>query len=86
MSAHDDKLVMMVNQIAAFFAPQGEARAVPQIAAHINSFWDPRMRARIRARLISGGTGLDTLARAAVATLPGSTEVSEVAASDGSDG
>jgi formate dehydrogenase subunit delta len=86
MARHDDKLVLMANQIAAFFAVQGEVRAVPQIAAHINSFWDPRMRAQIRAYLTRGGTGLHTLARAAVATLQGSTEVSEVAATDGSDG
>ncbi len=85
MSSHDEKLVMMANQIAAFFAPQGEARAIPQIAAHINSFWDPRMRARIRAYLLSGGTGLDALARAALA-LQRSADVSEVAATDGSDG
>ena len=39
-----DKLVMMANQIAAFFAAQGEARAVPQIADHVEKFWDPRMR------------------------------------------
>lgn len=81
-----EKLVMMANQIAAFFAAQGEARAVPQIAAHIKSFWDPRMRTHIRAYVASGGTGLSTLARAAIATLEKSTEVSPVAATDGSDG
>jgi formate dehydrogenase subunit delta len=64
-----EKLVMMANQIAAFFAAQGEARAVPQIAKHIKSFWDPRMRAGIRAHVADGGTGLNKLARAAVETL-----------------
>ena len=81
----DDKLVMMANQIAQFFAAQGEVRAVPQIAAHINSFWDPRMRTRIRSYLARGGAGLDALARTAVATLQVTTEVSAVAATDGSD-
>jgi len=40
----DEKLVMMANQIAAFFAAQGEERAVPAIADHIRKFWDPEMR------------------------------------------
>ena len=39
-----EKLVGQANQIAAFFAPQGEARAVPAIADHIKKFWDPGMR------------------------------------------
>ena len=42
---------MMANQIAAFFAAQGEERAVPQIADHINKFWDPRMRKEISAHV-----------------------------------
>jgi len=67
-----DKLVMMANQIAKFFAPQGRDRAVPQIADHIRQFWDPRMRREIDAHLARGGEGLDPLARAAVATLASS--------------
>jgi formate dehydrogenase subunit delta len=42
----DDKLIYMANQIADFFAAQGEARAVPGIANHINQFWTPHMRAQ----------------------------------------
>ena len=76
---------MMANQIAQFFAAQGEVRAVPQIAAHINSFWDPRMRAHMRVHLTSGGAGLSALARAALARLESTTEVSPVAATNGSD-
>ena len=64
-----EKLVMMANQIAAFFAAQGEARAVPQIAKHIKSFWDPRMRREITAHVASSGAGLDPLARAAIESL-----------------
>jgi formate dehydrogenase subunit delta len=64
-----DKLVMMANQIAAFFAAQGEARAVPQIADHIEKFWDPRMRRTILAHVAAGGAGLDPLAKAAIAGL-----------------
>lgn len=64
-----DKLVVMANQIAKFFAAQGDARAVPQIAAHIEQFWDPRMRSNIFAHLGQGGTGLDPLAMAALISL-----------------
>jgi formate dehydrogenase subunit delta len=72
-----DKLVMQANQIAAFFAAQGEERAIPQIAAHIAQFWDPRMRALMRSHLASGGAGLQPLTRAALDSLDG------VPASDG---
>jgi formate dehydrogenase subunit delta len=64
-----DKLVMMANQIAAFFLAQGEARAVPQIAKHIEDFWDPRMRQTILAHVAAGGAGLDPLALVALKTL-----------------
>jgi len=64
-----EKLVMMANQIAAFFAAQGEARAVPQIADHIDKFWDPRMRRQLLAYVAAGGTSLSPLALAAVARM-----------------
>ena len=64
-----DKLVMMANQIAKFFAAQGEARAVPQIADHIEKFWDPRMRKEIALHVAQGGSGLDPLALAAIKQL-----------------
>jgi len=64
-----EKLVMMANQIAAFFAVQGEERAVPQIAGHIQKFWDPRMRNAIAAHVAASGAGLNPLARAALETL-----------------
>ena len=40
----DERLIYMANQIAAFFAAQGETRAVAGIADHIEKFWTPRMR------------------------------------------
>jgi formate dehydrogenase subunit delta len=64
-----DKLVMMANQIAKFFASQGEARALPQVADHIAKFWDPRMRREIAAHVAQGGAGLDPLALAAIQML-----------------
>ena len=81
----EEKLVMMANQIASFFSAQGEIRAVPQIAAHINSFWDPRMRTGIRTYLFNGGAGLSPLARTAVATLGVTREVPPAVATDGCD-
>jgi formate dehydrogenase subunit delta len=62
-----EKLVVMANQIARFFAAQGEARALPQIADHIRQFWDPRMRRAIAAHIAEGGAGLDPLAKMALA-------------------
>ena len=64
-----EKLVMMANQIATFFAAQGEERAVPQIAKHIEHFWEPRMRAAIRSHVAAGGAGLDPLTLAALQQL-----------------
>jgi formate dehydrogenase subunit delta len=64
-----DKLVMMANQIAKFFATQGDERALPQIADHIEKFWDPRMRREILAHIARGGAGLDPLARSALELL-----------------
>jgi formate dehydrogenase subunit delta len=64
-----DKLVMMANQIAKNFAAQGEARAVPQIATHIEKFWDPRMRKQIFAHLDEGGAGLEPLSLSALTSL-----------------
>lgn len=69
--SHDtqDKLVYMANQIAKFFASQGNDKAVAGTADHIRKFWDPRMRAQIFAHLKTGGAGLDPVARQAVEKL-----------------
>jgi formate dehydrogenase subunit delta len=63
------KLVMMANQIGKAFAAQGEARAIPAIARHIELFWDPRMRAQIDAHIDAGGEGLDANALRALQSL-----------------
>jgi formate dehydrogenase subunit delta len=44
MLSYEEKLVYMANQICDFFRAQGQAKAVPAIADHINKFWDPKMR------------------------------------------
>lgn len=64
-----DKLVYMANQIARFFAHQGEEKAIEGIADHLAKFWDPRMRKAIVAHLDGGGTGMDAATRKAVERL-----------------
>lgn len=64
-----EKLAMMANQIARFFAHLGPERAPAEIADHLRKFWDPRMRRAIIAYVTAGGGGLDPLAAAAVALL-----------------
>jgi formate dehydrogenase subunit delta len=62
----DEKLAMMANQIAAFFAAQGEERAVPAIADHIGKFWDPQMRRKFLSLAEGAGDTLHPLVRKAV--------------------
>lgn len=64
-----DKLIYMANQIGTAFNHQGDQEAVASIANHIKSFWDPRMRAKIRAHEATGGAGLAPRVREAVRTL-----------------
>ncbi|MFV3076031.1 formate dehydrogenase subunit delta [Niveispirillum fermenti] len=64
-----DKLVMMANQIGAFFASQGPQGA-DGVADHIRSFWDPRMRAGIFDHLDNkGGEGLSPIVVQALESL-----------------
>jgi formate dehydrogenase subunit delta len=64
-----DKLVYMTNQIAKFFAHQGEKKAVAAIADHVRKYWEPRMRVEILRYLSSGGAGLDPIAAKALSKL-----------------
>jgi formate dehydrogenase subunit delta len=68
LSTHD-KLVYMANQIAKFFANEGEEKAAAGAADHITRFWDPRMRLLIVAHFRAGGAGLDPIAKRAVEQL-----------------
>ncbi|ETX26822.1 formate dehydrogenase subunit delta [Roseivivax isoporae] len=54
-----DKMTHMANQIAAFFKTQPHVDAAAEIAAHINDFWEPRMRAQLFDHVRAGGAGLD---------------------------
>jgi formate dehydrogenase subunit delta len=62
----DEKLVYMANQIAAFFAAQGEAKAVPAIADHLKKFWDPEMRRKFLTLADKPETTLHPLTRKAI--------------------
>jgi formate dehydrogenase subunit delta len=62
----DNKLVHMANQIAGFFAAQGEARAVAGIGEHILKYWDPKMRSDFLALARKDDSGLDPLVRKAI--------------------
>jgi len=64
-----DKLVMMANQIVRNLKVQGDEKAVLLAAAHMRRFWEPRMRAHIRAHYEAGAAGLTPLANLAVAEL-----------------
>ena len=54
-----EKMVHMANQIATFFKTQPGEDAAARIAGHIRDFWEPRMRAQLRAHVEAGGSGLD---------------------------
>jgi formate dehydrogenase subunit delta len=66
-----EKLVRMANQIAAFYAPQGEQKAAAGVAKHLQDFWDPRMRSQILAHLDAGGDGLNPSVREGLRLLRG---------------
>lgn len=68
----DDKLVYMVNQIARNLTAMGQEEAIAATADHLLAFWEPRMKARIRALADERSGALDPVAAAAVARLPAS--------------
>ena len=62
MSDNMATLIRMANQIGDFFKSYPPEEAVPQIATHIQKFWDPRMRKKILAHLAEhDGEGLKPL-------------------------
>jgi len=54
-------LIRMANQIAGFFKLYGPEEGKKEVAAHINNFWEPRMREKFFQHLAAGGEGLDPL-------------------------
>ena len=55
------KLVYMANQIAKFMESKPHDEGVVGLAAHINDFWEPRMRRHLFEVLDAGGAGLRPL-------------------------
>ncbi len=62
-------MVRMANQIAGFFKSYGDEDAKKEIANHINSFWEPRMRRDLFVHLDQGGSDLNPLIIAAAKTI-----------------
>lgn len=56
-----EKIVRMANQIAMFMETKPHEEGLAGLAAHINDFWEPRMRAQLFALLDQGGAGLRPL-------------------------
>ena len=56
-----DKLITMANQIARFMESKPHEEGLTMLAAHINDFWEPRMRNQLFALLDQGGPGLRPL-------------------------
>ena len=64
-----EKMVMMANQIATFFKTQPGSGQAENVAAHINDFWEPRMRSQLIGYAATGETGLDPLVQSALSSV-----------------
>lgn len=64
-----DAILRMANQIA--IALQADPDPAAATAEHIASFWDPRMRAQLRAVLAENAEALHPVAREAARRLEG---------------
>lgn len=64
-----EKMAMMANQIATFFKTQPGDGQASSVAAHINDFWEPRMRTKLLNHAEAGGQGLDPLVMQAIAEI-----------------
>lgn len=56
-----EKLVHMANQIARFMESKPPEEGRNGFAAHLNDFWEPRMRTHLFAVIDRGGEGLRPL-------------------------
>lgn len=61
-----DKLGSMANQIASFFKTQPGEDQAERVAAHINDFWAPPMRAQLHAQVAADETSVDPVVRDAM--------------------
>lgn len=62
----NDDMVRMVNQIGTFFKNYGPVEGTKEIAAHINSFWEPRMRNQLLDYVATGGKDINEVVMAAM--------------------
>lgn len=62
-------MIRMSNQIAANFVDYPHDQAVKEIANHIKSFWEPRMRAQLKDHATRGGESLTQLVKDAAEKL-----------------
>ncbi len=69
--SHDPlpKLIYMANQIAKFMESKPHDEGVAGLAAHINDFWEPRMRRHLFEVIDAGGAGLRPLVVEAAAKI-----------------
>ncbi|ABI62834.1 NAD-dependent formate dehydrogenase delta subunit (fdsD) [Granulibacter bethesdensis] len=65
VTATNDRLVTMANQIAGFFSHRPEETAISGIAEHIVLYWEPRMRRAFDAIIESHNPALSPLAQKA---------------------
>ena len=70
-----EKLVHMAYQIAIFFESKPHDEGVDGVAAHINAFWEPRMRRQLFELIDAGGADLRPLLREAAASIRRPAEV-----------
>jgi formate dehydrogenase subunit delta len=69
-STHTPPHIRLANGIAVQFRHRDPATAAQEIAHHIRTFWDPRMRSKLIADAGAAGSGMDPLIVAAAALLP----------------
>lgn len=56
-----EKIIRMANDIARFMESKPHDEGAALLAAHINDFWDPRMRRQLFEIIDAGGAGLRPL-------------------------
>jgi formate dehydrogenase subunit delta len=61
--------IRLANDVAAHFHHRPPAEGAAEVADHLRTFWDPRMRAELLAHAENGAGDLDPLAVAAAALL-----------------
>ncbi|MET7498202.1 formate dehydrogenase subunit delta [Streptomyces sp. NBC_01527] len=69
MSATEPSECRMANDIALNLAHLPDGQAATELAGHIDRFWDPRMRTRLRALVESDAPGVLPLVVEAVKLL-----------------